>query len=87
MQRMDHAIAAINVESDIADFIRASKSGAQPPPRAQYHPYVFVLLECVSETKNKGTMRVLVDVSLLLRQFRLDLLLGAAFWLLQDLLE
>lgn len=38
LQRMDHAIASINVESDITEFVRISKSGAQPPPRAQYHP-------------------------------------------------
>lgn len=38
-RKMHDAVAAIDEESDIAKFISAARSGAAPPPRAQYHPY------------------------------------------------
>ncbi len=37
--RMQGAVKSIDVDLDIQEFIRQSKSGAMPPPRAQYHPY------------------------------------------------
>jgi hypothetical protein len=37
--KMQNAVTDIDVDSDIQEFIRQSKSGALPPPRAQYHPY------------------------------------------------
>ncbi len=39
MARMVGSVQAIDVDGDIQEFIRSSKSGALPPPRAQYHPY------------------------------------------------
>jgi hypothetical protein len=37
--RMKPVVEKIDPDGDIAEFIRISKSGALPPPRAQYHPF------------------------------------------------
>ena len=39
LARVESSVKSIDVDVDIQEFIRQSKSGALPPPRAQYHPY------------------------------------------------